>query len=377
MNKTVCVNVTTLVNKSKIRKEKRGGRDVIIIPSVTLPDNVVMNGIRYPAEEIAKSYKSLDRTQAPFGHPMINGKWTSASDPEAINAHYIGAWNENPRQEGGKVLLDKVIDVEVANRSENGKKVLDAVEKEEPIHTSTGLVAALTNLENDEEAQFTAHDLIFDHDAILIGEAGAATPEQGVGMLVNGEHSMIINSRLDEESDQEIDWAIQSMMRALERKRQVPVMQRVKEAIIEAFSVASDNPEPEENAEMANEKEFTDLNNRVTGIETKIDGLGDIIANALKEAIAPMTETMTQLGNSMKAKDEEIKAGLVNKVVTAGILTEETAKNLDLTALTELANKAEPKSAANAKSGVLNADDGDGKDEFSGYDLNVVNGGKE
>ena len=377
MNKTVCVNVTTLVNKSKIRKEKRGGRDVIIIPSVTLPDNVVMNGIRYPAEEIAKSYKSLDRTQAPFGHPMINGKWTSASDPEAINAHYIGAWNENPRQEGGKVLLDKVIDVEVANRSENGKKVLDAVEKEEPIHTSTGLVAALTNLENDEEAQFTAHDLIFDHDAILIGEAGAATPEQGVGMLVNGEHSMIINSRLDEESDQEIDWAIQSMMRALERKRQVPVMQRVKEAIIEAFSVASDNPEPEENAEMANEKEFTDLNNRVTGIETKIDGLGDIIANPLKEAIAPMTETMTQLGNSMKAKDEEIKAGLVNKVVTAGILTEETAKNLDLTALTELANKAEPKSAANAKSGVLNADDGDGKDEFSGYDLNVVNGGKE
>ena len=128
---------------------------------------------------------------------------------------------------------------------------------------------------------------------------------------------------------------------------------------------------------MANEKEFTDLNNRVTGIETKIDGLGDIIANPLKEAIAPMTETMTQLGNSMKAKDEEIKAGLVNKVVTAGILTEETAKNLDLTALTELANKAEPKSAANAKSGVLNADDGDGKDEFSGYDLNVVNGGKE
>tara|TARA_B100001179_G_scaffold223739_1_gene201637 strand:- start:4040 stop:5173 length:1134 start_codon:yes stop_codon:yes gene_type:complete len=377
MNKTVCVNVTTLVNKSKIRKEKRGGRDVIIIPSVTLPDNVVMNGIRYPAEEIAKSYKSLDRTQAPFGHPMINGKWTSASDPEAINAHYIGAWNENPRQENGKVLLDKVIDVEVANRSENGKKVLNAVEKEEPIHTSTGLVAALTNLENDEEAQFTAHDLIFDHDAILIGEAGAATPEQGVGMLVNGEHSMIINSRLDEESDQEIDWAIQSMMRALERKRQVPVMQRVKEAIIEAFSVASDNPEPEENAEMANEKEFTDLNNRVTGIETKIDGLGDIIANALKEAIAPMAETMTQLGNSMKAKDEEVKAGLVNKVVTAGILTEETAKNLDLTALTELANKAEPKSAANAKSGVLNADDGDGKDEFSGYDLNVVNGGKE
>ena len=48
----VRVNVRTLANVKAARKEKRNGRDVMIVPSATLPDNVVMNGIMYPAEEI-------------------------------------------------------------------------------------------------------------------------------------------------------------------------------------------------------------------------------------------------------------------------------------------------------------------------------------
>src|SRR5690606_39194565 len=65
----VRVNVRSVANTAAIRREKRNGRDVIIVPSATLPDNVVMNGILYPAEEIAKSFKGLERTPAPLGHP--------------------------------------------------------------------------------------------------------------------------------------------------------------------------------------------------------------------------------------------------------------------------------------------------------------------
>ena len=50
----VRVNVRSLANVKAVRKEKRNGRDVVIVPSATLPDDVVMNGIRYPAEEIEK-----------------------------------------------------------------------------------------------------------------------------------------------------------------------------------------------------------------------------------------------------------------------------------------------------------------------------------
>lgn len=41
--RTVRVNIRTLANAGAIRREKRNGRDVVIVPSATLPDNIVMN----------------------------------------------------------------------------------------------------------------------------------------------------------------------------------------------------------------------------------------------------------------------------------------------------------------------------------------------
>src|SRR5687767_983730 len=132
----VRINITSVANAAKVRKEKRAGRDVIVVPSATLPDNVIMNGILYPADVIAASFGSLERTPAPLGHPKVNGKFISARDPEGINVGYIGAHNENVRREGGRVHMDKVIDVEVANRTDGGRKVLAAIEAGGPIHTS-------------------------------------------------------------------------------------------------------------------------------------------------------------------------------------------------------------------------------------------------
>ena len=40
---------------------------MVIVPSATLPDNIIMNGIKYPSEEIEKGYKSLNRSPAPLG----------------------------------------------------------------------------------------------------------------------------------------------------------------------------------------------------------------------------------------------------------------------------------------------------------------------
>lgn len=125
MTKRVRVNVRTLANTAAVRREKRNGRDVVIVPSATLPDDVVMNGIQYPADEIEKSYRTLNRTPAPAGHPLINGQFVSASDPEGINIAWIGAWNENVRRENGRVFLDKVIDVARASQSDEGRAVLD------------------------------------------------------------------------------------------------------------------------------------------------------------------------------------------------------------------------------------------------------------
>ena len=73
----VRVNVRC-ANVGKIRRETRDGREKIIVPSATLPDDVVMNGITYPAAEIEASYKTLEGTPAPLGHPTLGGKFCAA-----------------------------------------------------------------------------------------------------------------------------------------------------------------------------------------------------------------------------------------------------------------------------------------------------------
>ena len=335
MSKQVRVNVRTLVNASKIRREKRDGRDVIIVPSATLPDNVVMNGIRYPAAVIKESFHTLEGTPAPLGHPTVNGKFVSARDPQGLVRTFVGAWNENVRQQGGRVLLDKVIDVEFAGQSPGGQRVLNAIDKGLPIHTSTGLLATLKEVANSEDgARFEAETMHFDHDATLLDEPGAATPDQGVGMFVNaaGEELEVINSALSDDIERDEMWAIESLLRAEERKSRAGLIERIKAVISD---VVRGSPEPE----LATNQETTDVDQaQFDALSAKVDALAatppltleqvtDVVANALK----PITDAAEATAKA--AKDE-----LVQKVVNAKLLDQATAEAADVAVLSVLAN---------------------------------------
>jgi hypothetical protein len=367
----VRVNVRTAVNAASIRKEKRNGRDVIIVPSATLPDDVVMNDILYPAAEIEKSYKTLERTPAPLGHPSINGKFLSARDPEGINGHYIGAWNENVRREKGRVLLDKVIDVEFANQLEGGRRVLAAIEAGDPIHTSTGLLAMLDAANGDVPHKFTARDIEFDHDAILLDEEGAATPEQGVGMMVNsaGDEIDVINSTLTEDAERGVDWALEHLAQALERRERASWLERVKTALIEALRGSERVPSEQQNkdADMTVSKEqFDALSGEVKTLSESVASIGTTIATSVAEAVSnalkPVTDQLEAQANSQKAKDDEELKGLREKIVKANLMDEAAAGELTLNAARALAPKAEPGKAA-ALNGAF-APSGDAKPAF-------------
>ncbi|MDW9891146.1 hypothetical protein [Sinorhizobium meliloti] len=349
--KHVRVNVRSVANTKAVRKEKRNGRDVVIVPSATLPDNIIMNGIMYPADEIGKSFATLNRTPAPLGHPMINGKFVSASDPEGINLGYIGAWNENVRREDGRVFLDKVIDVEVANRSQGGKDVLAAIEKGEPVHTSTGLLANLEAVANASDHKHIARNIVFDHDAILLGEAGAATPEQGVGMLVNAkgeqEEIEVINSSLTEEADREIDWAGTRLVEALRRRENIGIWDKVKAAIMEAVGsgrVPSTNRKEDEMP--VSDEQFKSLSDEVKTLSEGFSKIGETISNAVTTALKPVLDQQAEMVANQKAKDDAEHADLVTKIVKANVLDEETAKATPLNTLRALAKSAEPGKAA-------------------------------
>ena len=88
------------------------------------------------------------------------------------------------------------MDVARAEESEGGRELLErvaAIERGDdvpPIHTS--VAAFLDQLEPNEQQRATGADWVakihsMDHDAILLHEVGAATPEQGVGLMVNAD----------------------------------------------------------------------------------------------------------------------------------------------------------------------------------------------
>ena len=197
------VNVRVAVNAASIRREQHNGREHIVVPSFTLPDGVIMNNGLYPKEEIDKAYEGLEGTLAPLSHPMVDGDYVSARQPEAINAYHVGAWNRNVKRVGNRVAIEKWIDVEFAKNSESGRALLSAIDKGEPIHTSTGIFLDREMTPNADGYGWIARNMMFDHDAILIGETGAATPEDGVGMMVN--KTFVINSSIPSVNEDALD----------------------------------------------------------------------------------------------------------------------------------------------------------------------------
>lgn len=372
MSKRVRVNILSRANTSAVRKEKRSnGRDVLVVPSATLPDDVIMNGIKYPADEIEKSFATLNRTPAPFGHPTINGQFVSASDPEGINVGYIGAWNENVRRESGRVLLDKVIDIEVANRTDDGKAVLAAINAGDPVHTSTGLFCLLDASNGADGYENIAREIHFDHDAILLNEDGAATPEQGVGMMVNkatdkdGSEIQVINSAI-EWADRDLDWAVSSVVDALDRRQKAGLVDRIKSALIEAFGSGRETPQNNESEDdmAVTDEQFKALSETVNAQSETMKGLPDLIANAIK----PLVEANAEMQANAKAKDDAELAGHIATIIKANILDEDGAKELTLNSARKLAEKAAPGKAA-----ALNAaPDIGSEDEFEGLNLNTA-----
>lgn len=192
------VQCSTRVRKDAISRKQINGVEHIIVVSYTLPDNVVMNGGLYPADEIAKSFHTLERTLAPVEHPVdSSGNFISASDPEAIHNFHAGAFNVDVTQENGRIKIAKHINVQEALKTDRGKRLLDRIneietsDKPRPIHTSVGLFLVVEDLpkpmvnEAGDEYTWIGKDMVFDHDAILLDSIGAATPEKGVGMAIN------------------------------------------------------------------------------------------------------------------------------------------------------------------------------------------------
>ena len=192
------VNVHAVVNSRSIRREVYNGAEHIVIPSFTLPANVVMNNILYPSAEIDAHYKGLEGTFAPIGHPTSNGKFISASSPEALtNPHgNAGVWNRNVKKDGNRIYSEKWVNTEFAASTPAGKRLLERVaqfengDNSQPIHTSVALYIEKEAADGTDGYDWIARIKAIDHDAILLDEPGAAQPSDGVGLMVNSANAV-------------------------------------------------------------------------------------------------------------------------------------------------------------------------------------------
>ncbi|MCR1265249.1 hypothetical protein [Escherichia coli] len=193
MNKEL-IQVNTKLTTNTIRRETYNGREHIVVPSYTLPFNIVMNREYYPEAEIIANYQSLEGTLAPLGHPTVDGEFVSAFSPEGLNIGFCGAWNRNVELRGNRVYVEKWVDVETASHSEQGRELLgrlEALEKGEskdPIWSSVAVYRQRMPATEEMKAQgadSVVKIMSIDHDAILLHEPPAASPEQGVGLMVN------------------------------------------------------------------------------------------------------------------------------------------------------------------------------------------------
>lgn len=188
------VHILSAVNSSAVTKE---GGTFTIRGVCGAIDELVMNGVLYPGQELAEGVASMEGKPAPAGHPKnAKGQHISALNGEALASAWIGSYCRNARHEGGRTLVDVVVNEAQAKAHPDGAKLVERLEaavngtQTDPIHVSTGLLCRMLEVNGESRGKKysrVATGIQYDHLAILLNQRGAGTPEDGVGMFLNSE----------------------------------------------------------------------------------------------------------------------------------------------------------------------------------------------
>ena len=200
------VHILSAVNAANVSKT---GATYTIRDVVGAVDDIVMNGRLYPADQLAAGVASLEGKPAPAGHPKsAEGKFISALNGEALASAWIGSYVRNARHEGGRTMVDVVVNEAQAKAHPDGAKLVERLDaaiagtNSDPIHISTGLMMQPITANGESRGKKYSSivtNIQYDHLAILLNERGAATPDEGVGMFVNADgeqqvESIIVNT---------------------------------------------------------------------------------------------------------------------------------------------------------------------------------------
>ena len=161
------------------------GERFISVPVVMMIEGV-RNGSAGPilhlAEELQKSAQQWDGTPVTIAHPQINGEFVSVNDaPDCVVGHITGARVEGKKLKGYAVMKEQQL-ISISPQAN------EAIQNNEPLDVSIGVFTI--NDDNPGEYNGIQYESIArqyrpDHLALLPGERGACSWEDGCGIRVN------------------------------------------------------------------------------------------------------------------------------------------------------------------------------------------------
>jgi len=359
---SLLVNISTLVASSEIRTEVVEGVEFTVLPSKTLPPEIVMNGILYPSDEVEATINTLDGSPVTMSHPVINGKFADAYEPISQAKFGLGgAFNKvRGKSADGSWIVEKFIPTEQLQNTERGNKLAEAIKHKRPIHTSTGVY--LTREPeigvNAMGQEYTSRAKIdrFNHDAILLNEVGAATPEQGVGIFVNADGALeeveVMYVNVDSE---EVEGKVIVELKGGLLATLLDTIKNMVKSTPEQESIQNHNRE-------GNTVEKEEVDKMIA------DALV-VNATTIDESVrAICTDVCNQMMKTMKTNSELAeKDELVQQVVSAKLLPEDAAKECGIAALKAmLEGNSQGQPAMGLRRGVPSAQD---EDIFANYKI--------
>ncbi|MDD5502847.1 MAG: DUF2213 domain-containing protein [Candidatus Thermoplasmatota archaeon] len=181
-------NLTQVISNfaGNIRYDWMEGQRYLVAPMVMLVEGVHAGSggpLYYPSEELSKTPEMWNHKPIVVYHPEINGKPTSACDPDILTSRKVGVIMHS-RFEEGKLKAEAWLNEDRLKAVD--KRILDHLEKGQMMELSTGLFTDNEEVEgewNGESYVAIARNYRPDHLALLPDLVGACSIRDGAGFL--------------------------------------------------------------------------------------------------------------------------------------------------------------------------------------------------
>ena len=182
-------------NSYETRIEKYNGEDHLVVPVVMMVEGVHAGSagpMLHLAEDLGRYPETWNGIPVVVTHPSEDGQYISANSPDVLDAGIVGRVF-NTKMDGEK--LKSEVWLNQVRLGEISPEALAAILEQEPLDVSVGVFSdaeSITDIYKGEQYESIARNFRPDHLALLPGEEGACSWNDGCGIRANSDSKLKI-----------------------------------------------------------------------------------------------------------------------------------------------------------------------------------------